>query len=187
MKEKKAPTEGVADKSLYVALGGFAIVMIIPFFLFPNIATKVIFLTVVVIFSRATPMFDYMKVEIHSAMTIVACSVLGPLPGIYAGIASTFFVHPFGKYMGVSPWPHFVIMDSIYLIAIAYFGAKVPVEQLATLGYLVILIGQITLRSVRLAFFRDPVTRAIGLVTINLLFSYFLMTYLLPSFLKLFT
>ncbi len=184
--EKKGALIAEGDTSLFITLGGFAIALIIPFFLFPNIATKIVFLTIVVVFNRATPFYDMMKVEIHSVLIVVASSFFGPLPGIYTAIVSTFFVHPFGKYMGVSPWPHFVVFDTIYLIAISYFASKIPVAELATWGFILIVIGQIVLRSIRMFFFMDPISRAIGLVTINLLFNYFVIIYLMPLFLKFF-
>lgn len=165
------------DKDLAIFYGILlAVLIIIPVLFFTANSLMIILIMFLVLLSRASPLYDMIKIELHSILVLVAGSVFGILPGIYIAVASAPFRNTVGKYMGSvqkAPW---IVLDCMYLSLLSVIGAFIPQSQLFFYGFWVIVIfGNLIMGAVRVVFFMDPLTRRIPLSIINIIVNYLIM------------
>ena len=179
MKQKTLPFK------IDYALITFIIVLLLPFVFFREIALLVIVGLVVVLFGRSNPIYGDLKIEIHSALMLAFGFVHGVWPAVYIAFGSALFANKIGKRIGGAQWPHFVLLDSIYMSIIALIATKLSLLFLYNYGFWIVAAGTIITRLVRVFFFMDPKSRALMLVTVSILFNYIIIENLLPTFIEL--
>ena len=154
-----------------------AVFIILAFAFFKSIAPMVIFLTLAVMFSRATSLYDNMKIEFHSALIIAAVLILGPKVGIFMAVVSALYQNKLGKVLGSFQKPPWILLDTVYLVLLSVLVPFLPPGNLIFYSFLIILIlGNIVLGAIRVMFFQDPLVRRAMLATINLIFNYIILT-----------
>lgn len=165
-----------------------AVLIIIPVVFFTANSLMIIFIMFLVLFSRATPLYDNMKIEFHSILVLVSASTFGVFPGIYISLASALFRNTIGKYMGSVQKPPWILLDCMYLSILSLIGASIPQNQLFFYGFwAIVLFGNVIMGAIRVVFFMDPLTRRIPLSVINIIANYLIMNnylYAIIAFVK---
>ena len=172
----------VAKSFLRFDLLMFLIILFVPLAFFQQHALIIILTTFLVIFSRATSLYDHLKIEFHSVLTLVIAFLYGPLAGVFIAIASAPMVNMAGKLLGSFQKPPWIILDSVYLVILSYIASFIPEAKLFDYGLLtIILFGNGLVGFARVYAFNDPLSRRIPLSVINIIFNYLLLKNFLPQ------
>lgn len=164
---------------------GFAILIMIAMAAFFQQKFWILFLlTCTIVLSRAAPTYDKLKMEIHSLIVLGVGSVFGAWPAIFISLASAPFINKVGKMFGTSHNNLWVLLDTIYLVALSLIASFLPESGLKIYGLLsVIIIGNLLTGSIKVfTFNRSPVRRVME-SGMNILFNYVFLWNLLPAFL----
>ncbi len=136
----------------------------------------------IVLGSRATALYDHLKVEVHSVFILALANIYGFSPGVFIAIAVTPFVNKVGKRLGSFQKPMWVLVDSIYLAILSIIASFIPPSQLAYWGFVsIVVVGNIIIAGLRVYLFKDPLPRRVMLGFVNVMFNYILITYLLGT------
>ncbi len=163
------------------------IILLIPIIFFPKNALIVIIVSIIVLGSRSSALYDHLKVEIHSILILVMANIYGPWPGIFAAVATAPLINVAGKYFGSFQKPPWILMDTIYLAVLSYIAAMIPQAQLMYYGLLaIILFGNGVIAFVRIYLFNDPISRRVMLGVVNILVNYIILKNFLPQIIAFF-
>lgn len=136
----------------------------------------------IVLTSRATALYDHLKIEVHSVFLLALASIYGASPGIFIAIAVTPFISKVGRRMGSFQKPAWIMVDSAYLAVLSLIASFIPQEQLAYWGlWVIIIVGNGIINGLRVYLFKDPIPRRIMLGGINIMFNYVLIKYALTG------
>ena len=157
-------------------------ILVIPMIFFPENSLIIILVALAVLFSRATSLYDHLKIEFHSVLIIVLASLFGFLPGAFVAIISAPLVNVAGSYLGSFQKPPWILLDTIYLVILSFIASILLPTQLFYYGLLtIIILGNGILGFVRVYAFMDPITRRIPLSVINIMFNYLILKNFLPQ------
>lgn len=135
--------------------------------------------------SRASALYDHLKVEIHAMTILAAGSVFGMWPAVFIAVASTPFINKVGKIFGSFQKPLWVLLDTLYLSTLGIVAHFIPQANLPYYGLIaIIFIGNGVINAVRILAFKDPVMRRFVLSLVNVSFNYVVLWNFLPVFLN---
>jgi hypothetical protein len=152
------------------------LIIVLPYVLFPGIGYMVMLITFATLFSRATSLYDNMKVEFHSLLIIALAHTHGAAAGIFVAIASAPLQNKVGQTLGSFQKPPWIMVDCIELALLSVVVSFVPTSELFFYGMLaIIVLGNIIVGGFRVLFFNDPISRRIPLSMVNIMVNYLLL------------
>jgi hypothetical protein len=129
-----------------------------------------------VLFSRATSLYDHLKIEFHSVFILATAFLYGAGAGIFIAVATSLLVNKAGKLLGSFQKPPWILLDTIYLCTLSIIASILPARELFFYGLLtIIIVGNLIMGTIRIAFFMDPLMRRLPLSTINIMFNYLIL------------
>ena|GEM_PF-1940482 len=156
------------------------LMLVLPYLIFPRIGHIVMIITFAVLASRATALYDNLKVEFHSLLVIVLAHVYGPGPGIFVAIMSAPLQNKLGQTLGSFQKPPWILVDCVELVALSVLAPIIPTGELFFYGMVaIIVVNNILVGAMRVLFFNDPISRRVPLSMVNIMVNYLLLQHFL--------